>query len=173
MSAILELAKLIIPAAIVLYGMYLVVKSFVQKELDKGKLEIKASNAEVILPLRLKAYERISLFLERIAPTNLVVRVRDNSFTAGQFHQALISDIREEFNHNLSQQIYISDEAWNLVKSAKEEIISVVNQSAEGLSAEAKSIELAKKIFEKMMERKTDPTALALSQIRNEVRTIF
>jgi hypothetical protein len=173
MDPILEFAKLLIPAAAVLYGMYLVVKSFIQKEVDKGYIEIKAKNAEVILPLRLKAYERISLFLERIAPNNLVVRVRDNSYSAGQFHHALIGDIREEFNHNLSQQIYLSDEAWNLVKSAKEEVISVVNQSAEGLSAEAKSIDLAKRIFEKMLQRKTDPTVVALSQIKAEVRKLF
>ena len=173
MEALLEFAKLIIPAAAVLYGMYLVVKSFIQKELDKGQLQIRSANVEVILPLRLQAYERISLFLERLSPSNLVIRVRDNSFSVGQFHHALINDIREEFNHNLSQQIYVSDEAWNLVKSAKEEIISVVNQAAEGMSEEAKSIDLAKRIFEKMMERKTDPTVIALSQVKNEVRKLF
>jgi hypothetical protein len=173
MTTLLEFAKLLIPAAAVLYGMYLVVKAFVQKELDKAQIDIKSKNAEVILPLRLQAYERISLLLERIAPNNLVVRIRDNSFSAGQFHQALVNDIREEYNHNLSQQIYISDKAWNLVKSAKEEIVAVVNQSAEGIPADGKSLDLAKRIFEKMLERKADPTAIALSQIKAEVRTLY
>ena len=89
MDTLLEFAKLLIPAGAVLYGMYLVVKSFVQKELDKAEIEVKSNNAEVILPLRLQAYERISLFLERISPNNLVIRIRDNSFSAGQFHHAL------------------------------------------------------------------------------------
>ncbi|GJM27860.1 MAG: hypothetical protein DHS20C17_04950 [Cyclobacteriaceae bacterium] len=173
MEPFLEFAKLIIPAAAVLYGMFLVIKLFIQKELDKGNLDIRAKNSEIILPLRLQAYERISLFLERVAPNNLVVRVRDNSFSAGQFHHALLNDIREEFNHNLSQQIYVTEEAWNLVKGAKEEVISVINQSAKGLSPEAKSIDLAKKIFEIMLERKNDPTAIALSEIKNEVRKLF
>ena len=173
MAQLLEFAKLLIPAAAVLYGMYLVVKSFIQKELDKGLIDIKSKNVEVILPLRLQAYERISLFLERLSPNNLVIRVRDNSFSAGQFHQALVKDIREEYNHNLSQQIYISDNAWNLVKGAKEEIIAVVNQSAEGMAGDAKSLELAKRIFERMLERKADPTTVALSQIKEEVRTLY
>ena len=173
MDTLLEFAKLLIPAGAVLYGMYLVVKSFVQKELDKAEIEVKSNNAEVILPLRLQAYERISLFLERISPNNLVIRIRDNSFSAGQFHQALISDIREEYNHNLSQQIYVSDKAWSMVKGAKEEIISVINQSAEGMTAESNSLELAKRIFEKMMERKSDPTVVALTQIKEEVRTLY
>jgi len=173
MDPILEFAKLLIPAGAVLYGMYLVVKSFVQKELDKGRIEIKSRHAEVILPLRLQAYERLSLFLERIAPNNLIMRVRDNTFTAQQFQHALLNDIREEFNHNLSQQIYISDNAWNLVKNAKEEIIAIVNQSAAAIDSEAKSLELARKIFDKMMERKTDPTSLALSHLKEEVRALF
>jgi len=173
MDVLLEFAKLLIPAAAVLYGMYLVVKSFIQKELDKGLVDVKTKNAEIILPMRLQAYERISLFLERLSPNNLVIRVRDNSFSAVQFHQALIQDIREEYNHNLSQQIYVSDNAWNLVKGAKEEIISVINQSAEGLSPDTKSLELAKRIFEKILERKADPTAAALSQIKEEVRTLY
>ena len=173
MDALLEFAKLLIPAAAVLYGMYLVVKSFVQKELDKSRIEIKSKNAELTLPMRLKAYERLSLFLERITPNNLVIRVRDNSYTAPQFQQALLNDIREEFNHNLSQQIYVSDNAWNLVKSAKEEIISVVNQSSKDLNADANSLVLAKRIFDKMMERKSDPTAIALAQITEEARSLF
>ena len=152
MDVLLEFAKLLIPAAAVLYGMYLVVKSFIQKELDKGLVDVKAKNVEVILPMRLQAYERISLFLERLSPNNLVIRVRDNSFSAVQFHQALVQDIREEYNHNLSQQIYVSDNAWNLVKGAKEEIISVINQSAEGLPPDTKSLELAKRIFENMFQ---------------------
>ena len=173
MDIIVEFAKLLIPAGAVLYGMFLVVKSFIQKELDKAQVEIKSKNTEVVLPLRLQAYERICLFLERIAPNNLVIRVRDNSFNAGQFQHALIHEIREEYNHNLSQQIYISNNAWNLVKNAKEEIIAVINQSAEGLASDAKSLDLAKRIFEKMLDKQVDPSVVALTQIKEEVRSLY
>ena len=173
MDVFFEFLKLLVPAAVVLYGMFLVVKSFIQKELDASKLEIKSKHTEVILPMRLQAYERICLFLERIAPNNLVVRVRDNSFNAAQFHHALVNDIREEYNHNLSQQIYVSDNAWHMVKKAKEEIIAVVNQSADGLAADAKSLDLAKRIFEKMLDKQADPTLIALRQIKEEVRALY
>lgn len=173
MDTVIEFAKLLIPAGAVLYGMYLVVKSFVQKELNQAAIEIRSKNQQISLPMRLQAYERICLFLERIAPNNLVLRLRDNAFSAAEFHHVLVNEIREEFNHNLSQQIYISDQSWDLVKNAKEEIISLINQSAQGLSDQSKSLDLAKNIFDGLLKKQIDPTNHALLLIKREVRTLF
>lgn len=173
MDTVIEFAKLLIPAGAVLYGMYLVVKSFVQKELNQVALEIKAKNQEVTMPIRLQAYERVCLLLERIAPNNLVLRLRENAYSAQEFHQVLINEIREEFNHNVSQQIYISNQAWDLVRKAKEEIVATINQAAQGLPEGATSLDLAKQIFEHMMKKSADPTNQALTQIKQEIRTLF
>ncbi|MDH3711049.1 MAG: hypothetical protein OER04_14240 [Cyclobacteriaceae bacterium] len=173
MDILIEFAKLLIPAGAVLYGMYLVVKSFVQKELNQAAIELRSQNHEIALPMRLQAYERICLFLERIAPNNLVLRLRDNAHSAREFQHVLVNHIREEYNHNLSQQIYISDQAWELVKNAKEEVIAAINQSAQGLPEQANSLDLAKRIFDGMMQKGLEPTTHALLQIKQEVRTLF
>lgn len=173
MDTIIEFAKLLIPAGAVLYGMYLVVKSFVQKELNQAALEIRSKNHEIALPIRLQAYERVCLFLERTTPNNLILRLRENAATAKEFHQVLVNEIREEYNHNLSQQIYISDQGWDLIKNAKEETIAIINQSAQGLPEQATNIDLAKQIFDRLMKKQTDPTTHALLQIKQEVRTLF
>ena len=173
METVIEFAKLLIPAGAVLYGMYLVVKSFVQKELNQATIDLRAQNQEITMPMRLQAYERICLFLERITPNNLVLRLRDNAHNAREFQHVLVNEIREEYNHNLSQQIYISDQAWELVKNAKEEIIAVINQSGQGLPEQATSLDLAKKIFDNMLKKGTDPTTYSLLQIKKEARTLF
>jgi len=173
MDTLIEFAKLLVPAGAVLYGMYLVVKSFVQKELNQAALEIRAKNQEVTMPIRLQAYERICLLLERIAPNNLVLRLNENTFSAQEFHQVLVNEVREEFNHNVSQQIYVSEQAWDMVRNAKEEIIATINQAAQSLPENAKSLDLAKQIFEQMMKKPVDPSNQALAQIKKEIRTLF
>ena len=173
MEILMELAKLIVPAAIVLYGMYLTVRSFTTKELEKAMLKHKMKGRDTVLPIRLQAYERMCLFLERISPNNLVVRLNDSAYNAKQFQQILLGEIRNEFNHNLSQQVYMSDEAWDAVSGAKEAVITVINQAGEELSEESKGVELAKKVFEKMMEKDPDPIARALVMVKNEIRQAF
>src|SRR4028119_1270098 len=113
-----DLIKILLPAAAVLYAMYLTVKAFLNKDFDKRLVDIKIKNTELTLPLRLQAYERMCLFLERISPHNLVVRLNEPAYNAIQFHQKLLLEIREEYNHNLSQQVYMSDQSWTYVKNA-------------------------------------------------------
>jgi hypothetical protein len=168
-----ELIKVLLPALAVLYAMYLVVKSFLDKEMEKKIVEVRSKNAEVILPVRMQAYERICLFLERITPNNLLVRLNDGSYTARQFQQILVGEIREEFNHNLSMQLYMSDDAWIMVKNAMQEVITVINESAKEVNPDAKSIELSRRIFEKMLAKDPDPIQIALTEVKDELRRIF
>ncbi len=173
MEVLYEFGKILLPAGAVLYAMYLVVKSFLTKDLEKKLLEIKLKNTETVLPVRLQAYERICLLLERISPNNLVTRLNANNMNSAQLQQVLIGEIREEFNHNLSQQVYLSDETWTLVKNAKEDVVSVINLAAQQTNGEEKSLELAKKIFELMLEKNNDPIGFALKKVKEEIRTAF
>ena len=173
MDALIDFGKILLPAGTVLYAMFLVVKSFLTKELEKKLIDIKIKNTETVLPIRLQAYERICLFLERISPNNLVVRLSNASLSAAQFQQVLIAEIRQEFNHNLSQQVYLSDEAWEMVKNAMEDIVSVVNVAAQQVKSDDKSVDLAKRVFELMMEKNNDPIAVALKKVKDEIRTSF
>lgn len=83
-----------------------------------------------ILPIRLQAYERITLFLERMAPQKLLLRVPPISDQTSAYENLLIATIEQEFDHNISQQIYMSDEGWNIVKAAKNATIQVIRKAA-------------------------------------------
>lgn len=165
--------KVLVPASVVLYGVYLVVRSFIVKEIELKRLEVRSRSIETILPARLQAYERITLLLERIAPQNLLVRLSDNSYPARDFQKLLLDEIRNEYNHNVSQQVYMSEEVWNLVKNAKEDLTLMINEAASHMTADSKSIDLSKKIFEIALEKKVDPLGHALSEVKKEIQQTF
>ena len=173
MDALIEFGKILIPASVVLYAAYLLVRSFVQKDIDLKKLEIRGRSIETVLPNRLHAYERMTLFLERMSPQNLLVRLNTASIPAKDFQQLLLAEVRSEYNHNVSQQVYISEEVWELIKNAKEDLIVSINDAASELGDEATSLDLSKKIFEKTMAKTVDPLAHALSELKREIQRIF
>lgn len=173
MEAVIEFGKILIPAALVLYAVYLTVRSFIIKEIELKKLEIRTRSIETILPARLQAYERMTLFLERIAPQNLLIRLNNPGFTARDFQRVLLDEIRNEYNHNVSQQVYMSEEVWNQVRNAKEDLVMAINDAASAIPAEATSIELSKKIFELIMSKQVDLIGLALSELRKEIQQTF
>ncbi len=173
MEVLEDLLKIIVPAALVLYAMYLMVKSFLEKEFQQKALEVKGRDREVLLPIRLQAFERMVLFLERITPNNLLLRLNDSRYSAREFQQVLVHEVREEYSHNLSQQVYMSDESWLAVRNAMEEVIALINQAAEGLPDDARSLELSRAVLQKAIDQQKDPVGQALFRIKQEIRTIF
>jgi hypothetical protein len=173
MDTLLELGKMILPAAIVLYAMFIVVRSFTTKELEMKKLEVRTRSIETILPARLQAYERITLFLERISPQNLLLRLSDASYSAKDFQKLLLDELRNEYNHNVSQQVYMSEDVWNLVRNAKEDLLVLINEASSRMGEEAKGIDLSRKIFELALERKIDPIGHALTEVKKEIQQTF
>lgn len=173
MEILADLLKIIVPAALVLYAMYLMVKSFLDKEFQQKALEVKGRDREVLLPIRLQAFERMVLFLERITPNNLLLRLNDSRYSAREFQQVLVHEVREEYSHNLSQQVYMSDQSWVAVRNAMEAVIALINQAAEGLPEDARSLELSRVILQKAIDQQKDPAGQALHQLKQEIRTIF
>jgi len=173
MDTLIEFAKIILPAALVLYAMYLGIKIMIDKELISQKAEIRGKSIEITLPVRLQAYERICLFLERISPNNIVVRLNESGLSAREFHQKLLKDIRDEFNHNVSQQVYMTDDVWSKVITAKEDLITDLNATAEGMSEGETSIDFAKKLFEREMNKNIDPIRHAINSLKDEISQTF
>ncbi|MCU0338635.1 MAG: hypothetical protein MUE30_02030 [Spirosomaceae bacterium] len=173
MEIIADLLKIILPAALVLYAMYLMVSAFLKKQMDDSLLQTRSRQVEVSLPIRLQAYERVCLLLERITPNNILIRLNGSATTALEFQQILLRDVREEFNHNLSQQVYMSHEAWERVRNAQQEVLTLINQASASVHPEAAPIELSKKIFEKIIEENRNPTAEALKFVKEEIQRAF
>ena len=173
MDAFVELIKVLVPASVVLYAAYLLVRTFIQKEIELRKLEVRSRAIETVLPNRLQAYERMVLFLERMAPQNLLVRLNSSGMPSREFHQLLLSEIRNEYNHNVSQQVYISQDVWELIKNAKEDLIVSINDAASEMNMESTSLDLSKKIFEKSINKQVDPLGHALIELKKEIQQTF
>jgi hypothetical protein len=173
MDWLLEIVKIIIPAAIVFVTAFYLVKFFLDNESKKRAMEYKANSQNLVTPLRLQAYERIILLLERISPHSLVTRLSRPGITASSMQSELIKTIKAEFEHNLAQQIYISSPAWGLVRNAKEEIIKLVNISASQLDSRASGTDLSQKIIELTGQVQKLPTQVAIDYIKKEISQIF
>ncbi len=173
MEPIWDLLKIIIPAGIVLYAMFLTIKTMLQKQNESKLIDLKAKSKEIVLPIRLQAYERMTLFLERISPDQIIKRVSQSEMNVAELQYVILNEIREEYNHNLSQQVYMSDDAWKIIKNAKEELIMLINQSAKELNAETKSIELVKAIYAQTLEKNIDSIEYGLNFLKNEIQKEF
>jgi len=163
----------LLPAGTVLYGMYLIVASFLSKEREKMLVELKTQNTQTILPVRLQAGERLCLLLERISPNNLIRRANPSEGTAQELYSRLVGEVREEFSHNFSQQVYFSEETWEAVRAAVEDVITILNQSRQNIDGEKSGIEFAKAVFSLSLERKNDSISFALKKVKGEIQLYF
>lgn len=163
----------IVSGALVLGAAYLITKRFFDNEERKRFYELKQNNHRITLPIRLQAYERLTLLLERMTLNNLILRVKQHGMTATDLQVALLAEIRAEFEHNLSQQVYISDEAWQFIVNSKENTVRLINLSYSKLPSGASSLDLSKFIFEHAINEENQPTTAALHYLKKEARELF
>jgi hypothetical protein len=169
MEILTDILKITIPALIVFFTAWVLLKNMIRNDQDKRRQEIILQNAKTVTPIKLQAYERIVLFLERISMESLLVRVSASDMSAEQLHSALLATIRSEFEHNLSQQIYMSPQAWEVVKNARSNTIKIINNEAEKVKGDAPAMDLSKQILTKVMELEKEPTKAAIDYIKGEV----
>jgi hypothetical protein len=167
------IAAFVISGVLVMTAGYLIAKKFFENEERKRFYEFKANNYRITLPIRLQAYERLTLLLERMSINNLILRVKQHGMTATDLQVALLAEIRAEFDHNLSQQVYISGEAWQFIVNAKENTVKLVNLSYSKLPSGASSLDLSKTIFENAIGQEIQPSYAALKYLKTEARELF
>lgn len=173
MDLISDFLKLIVPAALVLYGMYLTVKLLLEREAARYQYETKHRYTETVVPIRLQAFERMVLFLERISPNNLLLRLGGSSMTVLELQQRLLQEIRDEYNHNLSQQVYMSQATWDQVQAAINDVMMLINQASGDTRPDAPALELSKRIFERIIQKDKQPTSDALKAVKEEIQAMF
>lgn len=162
-----------LPPLVVASTAYLLIKKFLQREQNLKLLEIKIANQKDTLPLRLQAYERMSLYLERISPNNMLLNQYDPTMTAREFQRALIAMVRNEFEHNLAMQIYISAALWNVIRNTKEDVVNQINRSAAVVNPDAPAHELSEHFFNEIIANENFATQKALSILKAEVAQLF
>lgn len=156
----------------VLVMAHIILERFFKNEERKRYAEMKIAAAKALNPVRLTAYERLALLLERIEPESLILRVQAPGMTAKTLHLALVTTIREEFEHNVTQQIYVSPNVWMMVRGAKENLLQCVNTISSQMPDNVPAIELAKVIIERYnATENATPIQAALDGLKQEVRS--
>jgi hypothetical protein len=169
MEALPNILEITIPALIVFLTAWVILNKMISNDQDKRRQELILQNSRTVTPVKLQAYERIVLFLERISLESLLVRVSSSDMKASQLHSALLTTIRSEFEHNLSQQIYMSPQAWEVVRNARSSMIKIINSEAETLPPNSPGMALSKQLLEKVMEIEKEPTRVAIDYLKGEI----
>lgn len=170
-TKIIELAAYTLPALITGGVAYFLFHSFFKNEENSRRFELLKENQKQALPIRLQAYERMVLFLERINPTQLLLRVAPPNTSKEDYATFLIHSIQTEYEHNLTQQIYLTSKTWDIINKAKNctaQMIRLKSMEEEILSAE----KLREAILIALTESEA-PSNIAISYLKEELKTVF
>ncbi len=173
METFLEIIKITVPALIVFLTVYFLLKKFIEGQERMKMLEIKEKQQKVSTPMRLQAYERLSLFCERISLQNLVLRLNKEGLSAAEFHIALLLAIQQEYEHNITQQVYVSEKLWTIIKMAKDDAVNFTSLVAESVNPKADARELAQALVDYLQKRPMSGPDQALVAIKKEAALIF
>lgn len=168
MDAILDILKYTIPALIVFLTVYYLFKGFLNQQYQMEALKLRQSQSKDILPIKLQAYERLMMFCERISIDNLTYRLTHPDMGTQELRNSCLIAIQQEYEHNLSQQVYVSSNLWKIIELAKNQMQVVISDS-EGSSV----AEMVTHIKRNLSEAGNDPTRYAKSAIREEAQLLI
>lgn len=169
MDILLDILKYTLPAILVIFATYLVTKQLYKESERHRRYEFLRTTAELITPARLQAYERLTLFIERMMPDNLVMRQPCSNMTATSLQNQLLETIRSEYEHNISQQLYVGNDVWIMVRNAKESMLQLVNSCAAQLPADSSGIVLAQQIIATYNATNETTLDIALDMLKKEM----
>jgi hypothetical protein len=168
---IFSLFQTLLPAFLVAVIAYYFLSSYMKNEERRRRfLTVRESQAKT-LPTRMAAYERLVLFLERIKPASLVVRTKPGNMTKAEYEQTIVAAIEQEFEHNIAQQIYVSEECWNIIRAATNTTIQKIRQVS--MSDKVSTADgLRQATINELMDKRA-PSATAISFLKSEVNDLF
>ncbi len=170
-SKLIEILAYSIPSLITGGVAYYLFDSYFKDQQNTRRWLIQKDNRKDILPLRLQAYERMTLFMERINPNQLIVRVNPISFDKMEYAQYVVSQVEQEFEHNLTQQIYLSNECWSIITAAKNATIQIIRLAA--INEKVTDANQLRELILNDLVEKTSPSNAALDFIKNEVSQLW
>ena len=169
----IEILKIVLPALLVLLTAYLLIDKLLRNEEQRRNFEIRKMNSSIVVPVRLRAYERLMLVLERTIPNSIVISTMKPGMTSFELHTQLIENIRKEFSHNSSQQIYVSNELWNAICLTQESLIQLINGCASKVQPEMEATKLAEIIIQVYSSVEQTPTEIAAKLLKKEVSQLM
>lgn len=177
---LLQFGIYVVPALAIFAAAYYFTTKWFEIQKDRIKLESVQTQQTItekpqedlrkhFIPMQVDAFQRLVLFLERIAPNNMVMRLNNPGLPAGAFQAKLLETIRQEYEHNLAQQIFVSPETWRVTRNSKEEVLKIVNMAATKMEPTSMATDLSKSIFEITAQLEFQPTDLAIAMLKEEL----
>jgi len=180
MNSILFISVLVITAGSMLGMVYFFLNKMSEnnsrqseKEVRHLQFELKKQRQEYFLPNRVEAYQRAILLMERLHPNSLVMRLHNPGLPAMALQAEFLKAIRDEYNHNVAQQLFVSPTAWKLMKDSKEEVVKLINLAGSQMSATSTGMELSAKVFEILSQMDQIPSDIAIEYLKKEFQELF
>ncbi|HLU87985.1 MAG TPA: hypothetical protein VKZ44_09545 [Taishania sp.] len=172
-----QIALVVLPAGAVLMTTVFFLRKNVENE-DRQSVrllqaELKKQRQEFFLPSRVEAYQRAILLMERIHPNSLIMRTINPGLPSSVYQTELLKAIRDEYDHNVAQQLFVDNNLWDMVKNSKEETIKIINIAGKQMSATSMSTDLAAKIFELVGEIGELPSEITVKALKQDLQKLF
>ena len=170
---------IILAISIVIFGFWLMQHSQFRNEEKKRQFELKKDSQKAVAPIRLRAYERLALLLERTKPEHMLMELRKNepealaTWSIAQVQQYLLQTIRAEFDHNQSQQVYVSDEVWDMIVNARDQMAAFVIAMSTQIPKNANAQVYAQTLITAYNSNGTTPADKALEYLKDEAKTLM
>lgn len=156
-----------------LLAIYAVLRKDIARFLALKNIELQKETRAHLLPLRLQAHERIILFIERINPENMLLRIYQPGISIETLQAAVLNEVRMEYQHNITQQLYVAADTWQVIKKLKDDTLAMINSGAQGLGKDASGKDLSRAILEHMASIEENPYDLTLRLIKQEIHRLF
>ena len=170
---LLDIIKYTVSGLGVVWIAFYLIKPYFDRSEQIQLLEFKKAVSNQTLPLRLQAYERIVLFIERVNPANMLIRINAQDYTAAELNSIIITEIRNEYQHNVTQQVYVSSRAWAVVKRVKDDTLNIVTTAIKALPENASGLELGKTILVQLSQVEENPYEIGAELIRKDLADLF
>jgi hypothetical protein len=165
--------SLLIAGTLTVTFAFMLVRSDLYKYLRYKDSDQQVEVTKHLLPLRLQAHERITVYIDRINPSNLFIRLNEPGITVREFQFIILNDIRLEYQHNVAQQLYVSAATWAVVKKLKEDTVVMINNAASGLQDGLPAVDLSRKVLQHMAGMEDNPYELTLDLIKKDIHQLF
>ena len=170
---LLDIIKYTVSGLGVVWIAFYLLKPYLDRSENIQLIELKKTISNQTLPLRLQAYERIVLFIERVNPANLLIRLNGPAYSAAELHSLIVAEIRNEYQHNITQQLYVTTRAWGVVKRVKDDTLGIINNAVKALPENATGMELSKIILTHLSKLEDNPYDIGTNLVKQDMEALF
>ena len=172
LNFLLAILKYTISGWLVVLGAYLLYKYAKPSTTTINNAVFSVASSKDFIALKLQAFERLILFIERIHPANIFLRLHLPGMSAVEIQSMILNEIRAEYQHNITQQLYVTADTWSLIKRVKEDTVTIINEAIYQLDGSASAVDLSKIVFGNLSALEVTPYDIALRVIKTEMEEL-